>query len=425
MPFRNAVDIANRALQWCGIARIADFTDDSLQATETAFVYDKLRRAELRRNFWKFAIRKVALRPIDATTMLLRPLLWQSTKTYAPGAIVSDQDNYPWQSRIPDNKGNSPGNSSAWEAYCGPLTAQPFDIIGKTAYFAGEIVYQSNGDGTFTAWVSMQSGNSADPRFSTPWDATVSYAVDNVVVRSAIVYTSLIDFNLGNDPAAAPALWSSTTTYSIGQLVGGSDGAIYSSVVNSNLNFDPVSDSGVNWTNTGVLNPWMAMTPFGTAAISWLQCDVALAGLTITWPIGSGPSNHSFTRNAYRLPANFLRQAPQDPKAGSMSFLGAPAGLQMNDWNVEGDFIISQDTDPIVLRFVADLTDVTSMDDLFCEGLGAHVAKAVVERLTQSTVKMVAIAQGYKDAIAEARLVNAIETGPIEPPLDDYLACRA
>ena len=56
--FVSPVDIANRACQHIGAKRITAFTDDVVQATELGFVYDKLRRRELRRNVWGFSIRR-------------------------------------------------------------------------------------------------------------------------------------------------------------------------------------------------------------------------------------------------------------------------------------------------------------------------------------------------------------------------------
>jgi hypothetical protein len=64
------------------------------------------------------------------------------------------------------------------------------------------------------------------------------------------------------------------------------------------------------------------------------------------------------------------------------------------------------------------------MDDMFCEGLGARIGLAVCEPLTQSTAKTNTIAQEYQKFMSEARAVNGIETGAVEPPLDDYIACR-
>lgn len=517
MSFQTPVDIANRALQHCGISRISDFTEDTLQASEVAFCYDKLRRAELRRNVWQFSLRKAALRPIGAGFMLLNPELWASTTTYGFGAIIEDSSGAAWQSRSQDNLNNAPGNSTAWELYCGPLTVQPYDTTGTTNYYAGELVYEAPGDGTYSVYMALQSDNSQDPRAPNEWLSTNTY-IKNQVVRfyaawaigttyaagaavsylgldyvslvagnagntpstsaskwqvvsttlapayydsaaayaiGAFVtylglnyvciaastgnlptnaafwaaqtvgtfYASLIDFNLNQSPASAPALWAIGTTYAAGASVGGSDGNIYTSIGSGNLAKDPTSTSGF-WTNTGVLNPWTTVNPFGSANNLWLQLLVGLADLQIAYPLGAGPSSQSNSRNLYRLPANFLRKAPQDPKAGSVSFLGAPSGRMYDDWDLTGPYIVTRDSFPIALRFVADVSDVTTMDDMFCEGFAARVALGVCERLTQSTAKMGAIAVAYKQFMTEARLVNGIETGPVEPPEDDFVTCR-
>jgi len=88
--FSTAIDIANRACQHMGARRIVAFTDDSVQAVEIGGCYDQLRRAELERNVWVFATRRVILRPLDTNTMLLTPEQWSSTKNYFNGAIVDD-----------------------------------------------------------------------------------------------------------------------------------------------------------------------------------------------------------------------------------------------------------------------------------------------------------------------------------------------
>jgi hypothetical protein len=516
MTFRTPVDICNRAAQHCGVRHIQDFTEDSVQASEFAFNYDKLRRAELRRNVWVFATRKAAIRPVSVGTMFLSPTLWASTVTYGYGAVVSDVSGFLWQSIAQDNLNNAPGNSYAWEAYFGPLSVQPYD--GSTGYFAGELVYETPGDGTYLVYLSLLSGNTQDPRAPTEWSAATQYAKDAVVLYYApwatgttyaagdtisyngadyvslaaanlgnqpdtsltwwaktsatiapayynsaaayppgtfvtylgvnyvcilastgnapsssptywvaqaagTTYASLIDFNLNNDPSLAPAIWSPTTTYAIGNKVGASDGNIYVSLVNTNLNQDP-TQAPAAWSNTSVLNPWTTVNSFGKAAVQWAQVSVMLSDLTITYPLGSGPAYQTQTRNLYRLPANFLRKAPQDPKAGSVSFLGAPTGIMYDDWEIDGQYIVSREVFPIILRFVGDVTDVTAMDDMFCEGLAARIATETVERLTQSTTKMAGIVARYKEVMTEARLVNGIDTGATEPPEDDWVTAR-
>lgn len=426
MSFLNPVDIANRACQHCGVVRISatsGFNEDSVQAGEFGFNYDKLRRAELRRNVWAFATRKAALRAVTPTTMFLSPSMWVSTTTYTQGAIVSDASGYLWHSLAQDNLNNTPGNTSAWEAYCGPLTADAFDTTGTTGYYAGELVYETPGDGTYVVYLSLTNNNSLDPSTATAWDATVQYMKDQVVELSSTFYASLIDFNLNQSPASAPALWASGTTYGAAASVGASDGLIYTSIAGGNLGNDPTLTTGF-WTNTGVLNPWTTVNPFGQAGNTWLVVDVALQDFSIVYPIGSGPSFQSVSRNFFRLPANYLRRAPADPKAGSQSFLGAPTGVMYTDWLYEGDFIISRQAFPIILRFVADITQVTAMDDMFCEGLAATLALNTINRLTQATGKKQDIANDYRRIMGEARTVNGIETGPTEPEEDLYLTCR-
>ena len=86
------------------------------------------------------------------------------------------------------------------------------------------------------------------------------------------------------------------------------------------------------------------------------------------------------TRNVYRLPANYLRKAPQDPKAGVFSWLGAPGNRQADDWTYEGNYLMTLDGGPIVFRFIADLQNVADFDDMFCEALSCRLIDRLVER---------------------------------------------
>ncbi|MDE2233822.1 MAG: hypothetical protein KGJ90_07015, partial [Patescibacteria group bacterium] len=101
-----------------------------------------------------------------------------------------------------------------------------------------------------------------------------------------------------------------------------------------------------------------------------------------------------------------------------------PTGLLYNDFTFENNFLISMTGNPIVFRFVADVSDTTLFDSMFVEGLAARIAMEVAEPLTQSGAKLQAIAAEYKLFMTEGRIVNGIETGPTEPPEDDYLSVR-
>lgn len=427
MSFRTPLDVANRGLGHLGADRISEtlgFTENSKRAATMAFLFDKLRRAELRTNFWKFSTRRTVLRAVDDATMIIAPALWDSTVSYRPGAIVTDEGNTIWMSNFPDNLNNTPGNSFFWDVYTGPLTCQPWDAT--TAYFSGELVYTFPGDGTFKVFVSLVNANSDNPATGTAYDATATYMKDQVVTYSATPFISLIDLNKANTPSATPAAWVSGTTYAATNQVYGSDGLIYTSVGSGNTGHDPTTDGGVHWTNTGTLKPWTSTFSGGTGSAKWLQiAPVTLTDFWMIYPVGSGPSSQSDTRNIFMLPAAFLRDAPQDPKAGATSYLGAPSGLAYSDWTFEGPFIVTRDVGPILLRFIADIQDVTAMDDLFCEGLAARMGLEGCEEITQSTAKRQACASEYEKWMGLAKKTNSIEIGAIEPPEDDFLTCRA
>jgi hypothetical protein len=431
--FLNPIDIANRACQHCGVTQIdpsLGFTEVSRRAAEISSCYPKLRRAELQRKNWTFATKRVILRAIDENTLLLAPSLWSASATYFVGSIVADSTGYLWISKTPNNLNNQPEETpAAWEPYFGPLSVSLYD--DDTAYSSGEVVYTTAGDGTYRVYLSLQSANSDDPATGTAYDATVTYKKNDVVTYSATAYMSKIDVNLGQTPSSSPADWASGTTYAAGSMVNGSDGYIYTSVGSGNVGHDPTTDAGVHWTNTGTLTPWTTVFVGGTGSLKWRQIGgaefpsgVALSELNIIYPLGAGPSAQSSTRNIYRLPAGFLRGTSQDPKAGSNSAFGAPSGLLYNDWLFERPYIVTSEIGPIMLRFIADVTDVSTMDDMFCEGFAARIALEVCEPLTNSTSKLQTIAKVYSEFMGDARAVNAIEAGSEEAPIDDYLACR-
>lgn len=317
MPFTSSVDIANRALQHCGAKRITAFTDDSKGASEVSFVYDKLRQFELRRNIWRFSVRRAVLRAISATTKTLAVTAWASGTTYALGQLASYQGLL-WQSLAAANLANTPSDAStSWSLYFGPSTFEAYD--SAEVYYAGDVVYV-----TTTAYLSVVSNNSSVP---------------------------------------------------------GADA-------------------------------------------NWLALLGTLSAFTPLYPIGAGPSNDRTTRNIFVLPVGFLREAPQDPKAGSVSFLGAPTGRMYQDWEFENNYIVTRDPQPIIFRFAADVVNVPLMDPMFCEGLAAAMGMQVCEELTQSTEKLKAIAAAYKMAMSDARTVNGIEEGPTEPPEDDWITSR-
>lgn len=422
MPFLDSLDIANRALQLVGQPPILSVGEDSKANRETSNAYDKVRRPELRRNNWRFAIKYAALRAIDRDTRLLAPRLWAATQLYLPGAIVTDANGSLWISGLAENLGNAPGSSAAWDQYFGPMTVHLY--AASTGYFAGELVYTLETAGSFVVFVSLEDGNTDEPGTATAYDATVTYGLNDVVSSAGSQWRSLITLNKGTTPADAPAAYNPAVIYAISNTVTGADGFIYSSIGSGNVGNDPTTTTG-SWTNTGVAAAWDRTPSLYVSSKKWRPLFAnAINMVAFLYPMGTGPAGTPSAMKLYHLPANFLREAPQSPKSGSTSYLGAPTGLAYNDWIYNGDYLQSSSADPIVYRFSADITDVTKMDDMFCEGLACRVALAVCEPLTQSNTKFQQIGAEYKTFMSDARSVNAIEQGPTEPPEDDYIAAR-
>lgn len=431
--FETAADIGNRACDHWGAEPLdptLGFSEISKSAQFLSRNYDKLRQAELRANYWKFALKSAVLRAIDTTTMLLTPVLWGSATTYFRGSIVSDGNGHLWISNIPNNLGLQPEVTPYWDEYFGPLTVSLYDTSGTTAYYAGEIVYTAAGDGTSRVYLSLISGNSDVPSTGTAWSATSTYFKNQVVVISAVAYMSRIDLNINQAPASSPANWAIGTTYALNALATGSDGVTYKSLANGNVGHDPTIDLGAHWQNTGVLTPWTTVFVGGIGSLNWLQIGgaefpngVTLQTLNIMYPLGAGPAFQSSTSNAFRLPAAFLRRAPDTANTG-VSVLGGPSGIGYSDWNFEGQYITAPYSGLIKVRFVADLIDVTQMDAMFCEGLGIRIAFEGMELITQSPDKQSVIASKYKKFRGDAATIDGIERGTGDEPDDDYVTVR-
>lgn len=421
--FLDSLDVANAALFHVGAGKILSIDEDSERNEACSFWYDKMRRAELRRNVWRFSTRRAVLRPIDTTTRFLVPNEYSDEITYAIGAVVRDDNGVLWQSVVPDNLDNEPHTTTAWEQYFGPLTISLYDEDAE--YSSGELVYKAGDkDGSYVIFMSLQDQNDDDPSTGTAWSATETYHADEVVTHGGFVWRSLIEFNINNTPAVAPNDWDEDASYSIGNTVTASDGYIYTAVTGSNQGNDPVEDDGTNWSGGTVPRAWSKTPENPEAARTWLPIYGAGTSIHIRYPIGTGPVSQAGNRNVYRLPSGFLRVAPQNAKAGINPALGAPAGVAHSDWEYEDQYLITHGTGPILFRFVADMTDVAKFDDMFCNGLACRIGLAVCERLTQSTAKHGKIASEYKYFMDEARKVNAVEMGPEEPPDDEFITCR-
>ena len=94
------------------------------------------------------------------------------------------------------------------------------------------------------------------------------------------------------------------------------------------------------------------------------------------------------------------------------------------DWKVEGRKILSNNDNPLYLRYIADITDAAQWDASFYNVVSAALAVDLVERLTQSNTKKQLLLDEYHDAVRIARRMNAFESGSESGPEDSWWIAR-
>lgn len=105
------------------------------------------------------------------------------------------------------------------------------------------------------------------------------------------------------------------------------------------------------------------------------------------------------------------------------------------DWQLEGRAILTNSGNSpdsaspptgtvLALAYIADITDATQFDPLFCELVAARMAMEMVESLTQSNQKAQAFSVRYKDILGTASSSNAFEQLASDPPEDEWIVTR-
>jgi hypothetical protein len=106
------------------------------------------------------------------------------------------------------------------------------------------------------------------------------------------------------------------------------------------------------------------------------------------------------------------------------------------DWKLEGRKLLTNTTDSpfgigpaggtpmLSVSYVTDITDTTLFDPLFVISVAALMAETMTERLTQSNAKKADARQAYKEAVEEAKHADALESLPMDSPMDDWELAR-
>lgn len=119
----------------------------------------------------------------------------------------------------------------------------------------------------------------------------------------------------------------------------------------------------------------------------------------------------------FLLPADCLRvlEVGKDyPGPDQSSFRNSNSSA----YGVEGRYIQSNDSGPVYLRYIAQISDTSLWDACFSETMACRIAAEVCEELTASTAKKQAAWSEYGQSLHAARRANAIEL-PSQPIADD------
>ncbi len=122
------------------------------------------------------------------------------------------------------------------------------------------------------------------------------------------------------------------------------------------------------------------------------------------------PPVHQF-QTRYQIPADCIR-------------LIEIYDLARDRWQLEGRAINADHTGPLKIRYLADIEEPALFDPLFAKAFALRIACAIGNRIAGSMFKEDLNWEKYRDALAEARRVDAMENPPIEFYESDWVRNR-
>lgn len=202
------------------------------------------------------------------------------------------------------------------------------------------------------------------------WQNFVTYELNDFVFRDGLLYQSLINGNQGNDPsltAGNNANWeevrflgtyNAAITYGIGDVVRATNGTLWRSLVGSNTNNLPTTDSGVNWSpavagdkiaevSTIETRTTTAIAQSGGGGLSALRVNTLTDSSTYTLPLASSVEANQWID--IELEDIYKAQTPTVQRSGSDTI----------DWSGAADTDILFDSNSsISLRLYSDGSSV-------------------------------------------------------------------
>ena len=124
----------------------------------------------------------------------------------------------------------------------------------------------------------------------------------------------------------------------------------------------------------------------------------------------------------YPVPADFLRLYEID--GYPVQFPTEDPYFAIESHSNDGLVILTNQTAPLDIRYVAKITDTSKYDPLFVHALACSLALALCDRLTQHEGKVDRIAQEYEMRLSRAKRVDAIQNPPIPYPESTWILSR-
>jgi hypothetical protein len=125
----------------------------------------------------------------------------------------------------------------------------------------------------------------------------------------------------------------------------------------------------------------------------------------------------------FQLPSDFVRIV-QVGEFYYISSLTDYRTMPEAPFQVEGLRLLTDYTAPLKIRYVQRIEDTAQWDALFVEAFASRLAYECCEAITQSSTKKEEVWMDYKQAIREAKLVDAIENPPEPLPDDAWVLAR-
>lgn len=119
---------------------------------------------------------------------------------------------------------------------------------------------------------------------------------------------------------------------------------------------------------------------------------------------------------AYPLPGDYIMLAPQDDGSNDYNV--------RRDWVLEAGHIISNESGPLLVRYVSSNVLESSFDAIFAEALSGALAIACCEELTNSQSKFDRVAAFYDEQIGLARQRGSILIQKGRVPVSPWISKR-